>query len=507
MAGIDKYCDALDGMSGNSKKIDKQPVVEEQVVPPSIEVTNESTDDFLRSFILDTIKDQGVTAEQTTPKEVPAKKVAPKKIVVEKVAPKKVAPKKVSNRVKRTEKKNLEAIAAEKSNIQYFADQLGASERSSKVVKAVTETKDVYKQPVVKEKVVSTPIVKVATESDDDLLRGFILNTIKEQVVTTKNHVIEQSKQNKVTAKRIADPAKRATKVKLIEKQEVEAIAAVEASVKSTIQSFADQLEASERSNKIVTEATMDGKPDTLTDVETTINNKFQGEMANIRKLVEMSSGGGGNESRSIQNATDIATLSADVGAFENVTSNQREQFQGYIALLSPVYFDGAATIANIAIEDVNTWIDIELAVDPAGEFDHRVTSMKTAQAQGYTGTGANADPIIFLLEGLELTSSADIRVSMSYNPDEDGGRLDSRLNFFRHSGTTPSANFHIEASSLSMESGAEEDYSYTPDVKFFIGDTIDTNAAGDAGRVCFQIKSDVPGTVTLNEIAMFIQK
>jgi len=243
------------------------------------------------------------------------------------------------------------------------------------------------------------------------------------------------------------------------------------------------------------------------TTIAEKIKSMFTAEVNNFRRIAEMSSGGGGNESRSIQNATDIATLSADVGAFENVTTNQREQFQGYIALLSPVYFGGAATIANIAIGDINTWLDIELAVDPAGAFDHRVTSMKTAQAQGYTGTGANADPIIFLLEGLELTSSADVRVSMSFNPDEDGGRLNSRLNFFRHSGTTPSDNFHIEASALSMESGAEEDYSYTPDIKFFVGDTIDTNAAGDAGRVCFQIKSDVPGTVTLNEIAMFIQK
>jgi len=242
-------------------------------------------------------------------------------------------------------------------------------------------------------------------------------------------------------------------------------------------------------------------------ELEAKIKNLFEGQTRDIRKIAEMSSGGGGNESRSITNSSDLATLSADVGEFENVTANLQAGFQGYIALLSPVYFGGAATVANIAVEDVNTWIDIELDVDPAGAFDYRVTSMKTAQLSGYTGTGANADPIIFLLEGLELTSSADVRVSMSYNPDEDGGRLDSRLNFFRHSGTTPSDNFHIEASSLSMESGAEEEYAYTPDIKFFVGDTIDTNAPGDAGRLCFQIKADVPGTVTLNEIAMFIQK
>ena len=57
------------------------------------------------------------------------------------------------------------------------------------------------------------------------------------------------------------------------------------------------------------------------------------------------------------------------------------------------------------------------------------------------------------------------------------------------------------------MESGAEEEYSYLPDIKFFIGDTIDTKGPGDAGRLSFKIKTDVPGTVTMNEIAMFIQK
>ena len=496
MAGIDKYCDALDGMSGNSKKIDKQPVVEEQVVSPSIEVTNESTDDFLRSFIINTIKNQGVTAEQTTPKEV-----APKKVVTEKVAPKKV-----SNRVERTEKKNLEAIAAEKSNIQYFAVQLGASERSSKVVKAVTETKDVYKQPVVNEQVVSTPTVKVATETDDHLLRDFILNTITEQVVTTKNHVIEQSKQNKVTAKRIADPAKRATKVKLIEKQEVEAIAAVEASVKSTIQLFADQLKASERSNKIVTEATMDGKPDNLTDIETTINNKFQGEMANIRKLVEMSSGGGGNESRSIQNATDIALLSADLGDFSQATQNLKDGFQGYYALLTPYYFAGSPTLMEIPLSGVDIWTDVLLTVDLNGETDFRPTTMIAAQsASGVEGDGTLGNPYKFLLEGLQESSFGNLRASLSYDPDEDGGRLDSRILFERHSTAVPSGDFSIEASTIAMESGADEEYALNSSIQFFIGDTINTTAPGDAGKVRFQVKSDVPGTVSMKEIALFI--
>ena len=245
------------------------------------------------------------------------------------------------------------------------------------------------------------------------------------------------------------------------------------------------------------------------TELEAKIKNLFEGQTRDIRKIAEMSSGGGGNESRSIQNATNIAILSADVGEFENVTVNQREQFQGYLALLSGIYFGGSATTFNIPLESINTYLDIELAVyDPGGEFDYRVSSMKTAQPSGYTGTGTTGDPIIFSLEGLEQTSSADVRVSMSFDPDEDGGRLDSRLLFNRHGGIALSGtDFAIEASALALESGADQEYAYTPDIKFFIGDTIDTNAPGDAGRVRFQIKSDVPGTVTINEIAMFIQK
>ena len=243
-------------------------------------------------------------------------------------------------------------------------------------------------------------------------------------------------------------------------------------------------------------------------ELEAKIQNLFEGQTRDIRKIAEMSSGGGGNESRSAKIESNIATLSADVGEFSNVTTNLKENFQGYIALLSPVYFGGSATTFDIPLEDVNTFLDLELEIyDPGGEFDYRVTSMKSANAEGYEGTGANGDPIVFLLEGLEITSTANIRVSMSFDPDDDGGRLESRLLFNRHSGATPADDFGIEASAIAMESGAEEDYAYTPNIQFFVGDTIDTNGPGDAGKVRFQIRTDVPGTVTVNEIAMFIQK
>lgn len=246
-------------------------------------------------------------------------------------------------------------------------------------------------------------------------------------------------------------------------------------------------------------------------ELEKHIAGIYKKESVQMLKKVESMGGGGGSGDlpQTRQNTSDIATLSADVGEFENVTTNQREQFQGYIALLSPVYFGGSATTFDIPLESVNTFLDLELDVyNPGGEFDYRVTSMKTANAEGYVGTGATSDPIIFLLEGLEQTSSANIRVSLSFNPDDDGGRFESRLLFNRHSGIPLSGtDFSIEASAIAMESGAEEDYAYTPSIQFFVGDTIDTNGAGDAGKVRFQVKSDVPGTVTVNEIAMFIQK
>ena len=56
------------------------------------------------------------------------------------------------------------------------------------------------------------------------------------------------------------------------------------------------------------------------------------------------------------------------------------------------------------------------------------------------------------------------------------------------------------------MESGADEEYPHIVNVQFFIGNTINTNGAGDAGKVRFQIKSDVAGTASMNKLALFTQ-
>ena len=372
----------------------------------------------------------------------------------------------------------------------------------------IEETKKAAEEKIVEEEIAAK---KAKTEAVTNLIVGALdeqVKAVQEKAKLDFDKVVEESKKRVKAAKKkpVAVKADVQQKEEVVVEQAKQELEKVEEEIAETSKYIQHQVMEDYEPEKGDKSFQSDMKA-LKSELESKIQNLFDNQTRDIRKIAEMSSGGGGNESRSIQNATDIATLSADVGEFENVTVNQREQFQGYIALLSPVYFGGSATTFDIPLESVNTWLDVELEVDPAGTFDYRVTSMKTAQASGYTGTGADGDPIIFDLEGLELTSSADIRVSMSFNPDDDGGRLDSRLNFFRHSGTTPSDNFHIEASSLAMESGAEEDYAYLPGIKFFIGDTIDTNGPGDAGRVCFQIKSDVPGTVTMNEIAMFIQK
>lgn len=184
-----------------------------------------------------------------------------------------------------------------------------------------------------------------------------------------------------------------------------------------------------------------------------------------------------------------------------------RTDIQGYLGLLSAVYFDGAATSSEILITDVDTWIDVVIDIHPSGTSDERPTSMKSALSSGYSGSGSAGDPIKFLLDGLEVSSSCNIRTSLTFTPDEDGGRLDSRVYLERHSEAVPSADFPINAAGLAMESGADEPYPHLVNVQFFVGDTINTNGVGDAGKIRFQVKSDVPGTIEMNEMALFIQK
>lgn len=191
----------------------------------------------------------------------------------------------------------------------------------------------------------------------------------------------------------------------------------------------------------------------------------------------------------------------------QEIIDNLAGDLQGYYALLSNFYFTGGlATETVITTEQTNIWQDVQLTIDPLGTFDNRPTSMKSAQSVGHLGTGASGDPICFKLEGLTQTATANLRAVFSFDPDEDGSRLEVRLLFKRHSGTTPSTDFSIEGTSLAMESGADIEYAASPNTQFFVGDTIDTNAAGDAGTVQFQVKVDGAGTISMKELGLFIQ-
>ena len=182
------------------------------------------------------------------------------------------------------------------------------------------------------------------------------------------------------------------------------------------------------------------------------------------------------------------------------------DRIQGYIGLLSDFYFDGVATSNEILIEDVDVWQEVVMNIHPNGISDKRVDAQKLATPNGFSGTGAVGDPIVFLLEGLVEESAATLRTSLTFIPDEDGGRLDSRIFLERHSSATPSEDFTINAAGLSMDSGADEEYPHLVSVQFFIGDTINTNGVGDAGKIRFQVKADVTGTILMNEMALFIQ-
>ena len=193
--------------------------------------------------------------------------------------------------------------------------------------------------------------------------------------------------------------------------------------------------------------------------------------------------------------------------SLESVIGTATSLTHGYYGLLSNFYFGGPATETVISVEDTDQWVDVELSVNENGLFDKRPKSMVDAQAIGHDGDGSNGNPIVFKLEGLDTNAFCNFRASMSFDPDEDEGQLESRLLFNRHINSLPSNDFPIEEVSLSMQNGADKDYVSEPMLSFFIGDTIDTNAPGDAGKCRFQIKSNVAGTLKLRALTWYINK
>jgi len=206
------------------------------------------------------------------------------------------------------------------------------------------------------------------------------------------------------------------------------------------------------------------------------------------------------------------ALLADSEGKFTNVPlstviGNATSLTQGYYGLLSGFYFSGTATETVIDSSNVNTFVDVNLDVDVNGTFDKRPQAMKDAFTQAIEGDGSDGNPIVFSLEGLDINAFANFRASLAFEPDEDEGQLESRLLFNRHSGTTPNVDFSIEEVSLSMQNGADKDYVSEPLLTFFVGDTIDTNGTGDAGKCRFQIKSNVQGTLKLRALTWYINK
>ena len=191
-------------------------------------------------------------------------------------------------------------------------------------------------------------------------------------------------------------------------------------------------------------------------------------------------------------------------------------EFQGHLSLLTGVYFDGSSTNLDIQEANQDVWLDVPLELHANGTFDHRPLGMRELQPAGCLvgddtlSNDVNGNAIkakVFLLEGLTQNSVGMFRATMSFDPDEDGGQLEGRILFSRHSLATPNTDFDIATAILEVTQGADTIYPVEPLITFFIGDTIDTQGVGDAGRFRFQIKSTVPGDLEVKAFSFYINK
>lgn len=203
-------------------------------------------------------------------------------------------------------------------------------------------------------------------------------------------------------------------------------------------------------------------------------------------------------------NDTSLAATGTNKKAeISNIVANASLATQGYYAVLTDFYFtSGEPTVTEITVAEANTWVDVDFNVATGGTFDRRPITMKMSDPTGWDETTG-----FFNLEGLTTTAFCSFRASMSFEPDEDEGQLEARLFFERHTGTVPNDPFPIEDVILTMNQGADIEYPAEPLLSFFVGDTIDTNSEGDAGRCKFQIKSSVAGTVRMRALTWYINK
>ncbi len=234
--------------------------------------------------------------------------------------------------------------------------------------------------------------------------------------------------------------------------------------------------------------------------------------MAGLEDVCFSNCGGGDIDESSINELMDVNVTSpqdgdiliynSDTGAWINGTQNtQGNNNIGYFGLLTDFYNGGLPSKTTIAEEGVDTWTDVVFeAAESGGLFDYRPKTMADSVADPY-----DDDTGFFSLEGLTVKSFGTFRASMEFLPTVDEGEIEVRLVFKRHSGTTPSDNFYIEQVAMVMNQGADRDYPAEPTLTFFVGDTIDTNATGDAGSCKFQVKSTVPGVVKMKALTWYL--
>jgi|9_EtaG_2_1085328.scaffolds.fasta_scaffold00484_23 hypothetical protein len=198
----------------------------------------------------------------------------------------------------------------------------------------------------------------------------------------------------------------------------------------------------------------------------------------------------------------EILVYNSTIGAWENVSRSVEGNANiGYFGLLTDFYNGGSTTDTVIQSNDVNEWVDVNFVTTTNnGLFDYRPETMVNAVADPYDdATG------LFSLEGLTIRSFGTFRASFTYLPLVDEGEIDVRLCFQRHSGTTPDTDFYIEQNTMIMNKGTNIEYPAEPTLTFFIGDTIDTNGVGDAGKCKFQIRSNVAGTVKMRALTWYL--
>ena len=201
-----------------------------------------------------------------------------------------------------------------------------------------------------------------------------------------------------------------------------------------------------------------------------------------------------------------INSKAQTIALSDEITTN----VQGYYSILTDAYFGGVGTTMSISVNDVDTWQDLRLDIYTSASYvgisDQRPLVMTEAQSQGYElFSGSNIYK--YHLEGLDVSAFGSFRAVMDFDPDEDGGQVEARLLFNRTTGSTPSADFTIANSILQADQGADTDYPILATIPFFIGDTIDTDGVGNGGKVRFQIKSTVPGTLEVRALTWYINR